>query len=183
MKRFFNATFEHILTIPRENAANARYCREYAKEVRTHIKKDGIGLILTGGYGTMKTTLAVAILQETLKQGFGGVFVPMCSLIDDLFTMRSLNREEWARYERRIRNTSLLVLDDFGSESTDQGWVLSKLDSILTERYNKMLPVIITTNYTMQDMEGTYSGRLMDRLRSTNRVIEFTGKSKRIQVV
>ena len=182
MKRFKHVSFESMKTVPKEIAPNAIICRDYAKDIFKHVNDDGQGLILLGGYGTMKTTLAVCILRSALEQGISGLFIPMCSLMDNLYTMRTLNREEWARYEQRIRSTRLLVLDDFGSESTEQGWVLSKVDSILTERYNKMLPTIITTNYTLEDMAGTYSGRLMDRLMSTNKVLIFDGKSHRKKV-
>lgn len=179
MRRFQSVSFDTMNTVPKEIAPNARICREYANDISKHIQEDGQGLILLGGYGTMKTTLAVCILRATLEKGFSGLFVPMCSLMDNLFTMRTLNREEWARYEQRIRNTRLLVLDDFGGENTDQSWVLSKVDSILTERYNRMYPTVITTNYTLEDMAGTYSGRLIDRLISTNRILEFKGRSHR----
>ena len=158
MRRFQGVSFESMNTVPKEIAHNARICREYANDISKHIQEDGQGLILLGGYGTMKTTLAVCILRATLEKGFSGLFVPMCSLMDNLFTMRTLNQEEWAKYEQRIRNTRLLVLDDFGGENTDQSWVLSKVDSILTERYNRMYPTVITTNYTLEDItDGAYS--------------------------
>lgn len=179
LKRFRDVTFGSMKTIPAEIRDNAVICRDYAKNIGQHIREDGQGLILQGTYGTMKSTLAVCILREALDQGYTGLFAPMCSLMDNLFTMRSLNREEWAKYEMTIRKTGVLILDDFGGENTDQGWILSKIDSIITERYNRMLPTIITTNYSLQDMAGTYSGRLMDRLMSTNRILSFQGHSRR----
>ena len=179
LKRFRDVTFDSMKTVPAEIRDNAVVCREYAKNIGKHVREDGQGLILQGTYGTMKSTLAVCILREALNQGFTGLFAPMCSLIDNLFTMRSLNREEWARYEKTIRSTGILILDDFGGENTDQGWILSKVDSIITERYNRMLPTIITTNYSIDDIAGTYSGRLLDRLMSTSKVLSFRGHSKR----
>lgn len=103
----------------------------------------------------------------------------MAVLIDNLFTMRERNKEEWVKYEQTIRCTKLLVLDDLGAENTDQGWIRCKIDSIVTERYNKMLPTIVTTNLSAEDLLGTYSGRVYDRLRSTSDVITFTGESLR----
>lgn len=179
-KRFQSVTFDAIEErgIPdalRENYARAK---EYAARLDEHIAR-GEGLILGGGYGTMKTTLAVAILRAHIDRGGHGLFLPMCSMMDDLFTMRDLNREEYARYERRLRSTTLLVLDDLGSEDTGRDWVRAKADSIITERYNKMLPVIITTNHTLSELTGTYSGRITDRLRSTSEYLVFGGRSQR----
>lgn len=182
MKRFQNATFEAIERRGLPDNANIRQnylkVKEYAKNLDWNLKR-GVGLILAGNYGTMKTTMAVAVLRECIAQGHGGLLVPMCSLVDNLFTMRTLNREEWARYETRIRSTPLLVIDDLGSENTDQSWVLSKVDSIITERYNKMLPVIVTTNLSKDELKNTYSARIIDRLRNTSKYLAFDADSQR----
>jgi DNA replication protein DnaC len=99
--------------------------------------------------------------------------------MDNLYTLRSTNREELAKYEFRLRSTPLLILDDLGGEETDKSWVSAKVDSIITERYNKMLPVIITTNLTQEELTGTYSGRVIDRLRNTSAYLTFDEKSQR----
>ena len=182
MKRFQSVTFEAIERRGLPDNVNIRQnyaaVKEYAKNLDWNLKH-GVGLILAGNYGTLKTTMAVAVLQACIAQGHGGLLVPMCSLMDNLFTMRTLNREEWARYETRIRSTPLLVIDDLGSENTDQSWVLSKVDSIITERYNKMLPIIMTTNLGKEELAGTYSGRIMDRLRNTSKYLTFHAESQR----
>lgn len=181
-RRFSAVTFDAIERrgLPPDESIRKNYgdVREYAENLEENIKR-GYGLILSGTYGTMKTTMAVAVLRKWLESGHHGLLVPMCSLIDNLFTMRALNREEWAKYERRIRSTPLLVLDDLGSENTDQSWVLAKVDSIITERYNKMLPIIVTTNLSKDDLLGTYSGRIIDRLRNTSKYIAFNAASQR----
>lgn len=182
-KRYQGITFESIdrrgLPPDHDIRRNYKAVRAYAEDIKQNVKR-GYGLILAGNYGTLKTTMAVAVLRHWLSvQQGGGLLVPMCSLVDNLFTMRALNREEWAKYEHRIRSTPLLVLDDLGSEDTDQGWVLSKVDSIITERYNKMLPIIVTTNLSKEELAGTYSGRIMDRLRNTSQCLVFTGSSQR----
>lgn len=181
-RRFHGVTFAAIEErgLPQDMRIRTNYSlvKEYAKDLEENVKA-GKGLVLSGFYGTMKTTMAVAVLRQWLDSGHGGLMVPMCSLIDNLFTMQGLNREECARYEKRIRGISLLVLDDLGGENTDQHWVLSKVDSIITERYNKMLPIIATTNLTPKELSGTYSGRVMDRLRCTSRLLQFGGVSQR----
>ncbi len=184
-KRFWDVSFAQIEKngLPDNVSIKKNYSivRKYAKDLEANIA-NGVGMILAGGVGTLKTTLAVAVLREQLERGKYGLFVPMVSLIDNLYTMRERNREEWVRYEERLRNTQLLVLDDLGGENTGQGWVLSKVDSIITERYNKMLPVIVTTNFTQRELAGTYSERIMDRFRSTAQLLVFSGHSERVTV-
>lgn len=185
MRRYQNTSFAAIEAdergIPDNVKVNYQKIKHYAEDIDSKIH-DGVGLVLSGDYGTMKTTLAVAVLRHWLERGImsRGMFVPMCSLIDNLFTMRSGDREEWARYENRIRNTTLLVIDDLGGElAGGQEWVLSKVDSIITERYNKMLPVIITTNFNKEQLVNSYSGRLIDRIRSSCMMLTFHGHSQR----
>jgi DNA replication protein DnaC len=126
----------------------------------------------------MKTTFAVAIIQEWIKLGYGGLFVPMASLLDNIFTLKAKNVEEWASYENKIRKTGLLILDDLGAEHTE-GWVLTKVDAIISERYNRCGPIIITTNLSAEQLKKTYAERIVDRLRSTSKTITFSGKSLR----
>jgi DNA replication protein DnaC len=181
-KRFENITFASIESkgLPRDEEIRKNYgiVKNYVTKLDENIE-DGIGLILAGGYGTMKSTMAIAVLRYQVERGQGGLFVPMCSLIDNLFTMNRLSKEECARYEERIRKTPLLILDDLGSENTDQSWVLSKVNSIITERYNRQRPIIITTNIGKGKIADTYSGRILDRLRSTSHYLVFTGESQR----
>lgn len=181
-KRFAQASFQNIEKrgLPDDENIRQNYSqvKNYANQL-TENMANGIGLILMGPCGTLKTMMAVAVLRKRLENGGSGMFIPMCSLLDDVFTRYTLNREEWARYEQKIRNTSLLVLDDLGSENSNQKWVMAKVDSIITERYNKMLPCIITTNMDFKEMKGTYAERIIDRFRSTSITIMFTGKSQR----
>ena len=57
----------------------------------------------------------------------------MCSMMDSLYSMKARSIDEWINYENRLRNTSLLVIDDLGSEDVSAPWVLSKVNSIITE--------------------------------------------------
>lgn len=180
-KRYQAVTFENIEKRGIPDNANIREnyeaIKKYAADLEDNIKR-GYGLILSGHYGTMKTTMAVAVLRQWIDSGHNGLIVPMCSLMDNLYTMRIMNREEFAKYDKRIRSTPLLVIDDLGGEN-NEAWILSKIDSIITERYNKMLPVIITTNLTRKELEGTYSARVMDRLRNTSNYLAFNADSQR----
>lgn len=181
-KRFFNVTFENIerkgLPQDIEIRQNFGKIKEYALHIDQHIE-NGEGLILLGACGTLKTTMAIAVLRSQIDRGKAGFFIPMCSLIDDISTRYNANREDWARFEMKIRRTPLLILDDLGSENNAANWVAAKVDSIITERYNRMLPMIITTNHTYAELKNTYAARIIDRLRSTSLGLTFIGKSQR----
>ena len=154
----------------------------YVHRLDEHIA-EGNGLILYGSRGRMKTTLAVAVLRENLRRGRGGYFVPMCSLVDMLRSKWDRDPTEAAAFDARLRNTSLLVLDDMGAEGVDKDWVLNKIQSIITDRYNAMKSTIITTNLTKDQLNDTYAGRIIDRLKETTLSVEFRGESFRQSLV
>lgn len=185
-KRFINTTFAEIerIGLP-DNASirqNYKIVKDYAQNIHENIE-NGAGLIMLGDCGTLKTTFSVAIMRKLIDENRENkascYFIPMTSLMDMIFTMSNLNKEEASRFEKKIRNTQLLVIDDLGSENTDVSWVKSKIDSIITERYNRMLPCIISSNLTFDELKNTYASRIIDRLRSTNKALIFCGKSAR----
>jgi DNA replication protein DnaC len=180
-RRFWDCSFSRIeeAGVPASVMASYRKVQEYAKNLKENVQA-GRGLLLKGSVGTMKTTLAVAVLQEYLGQEGSGFFITMPGLLDSIFTLKAQSQAAWASFEARLRETPLLVLDDLGAEHTE-GWVLTKVDAIIAERYNRRLPAIVTTNLTAGQLRGIYAERLIDRLRSTLQVVNFSGPSLRRQ--
>lgn len=183
-KRYQNITFDNVIAqgVPVHFKEQFKSAQEYAQNIEQNLR-EGVGVIFKGGVGTLKTTLAIAILRHQLEKnnGVGGLFVPMSSLLDNIFTLKARSTDEWLAYEQKLRTIPLLVLDDLGAEY-HQEWVLSKVDSIVTERYNRMKPIIITTNLTAAELKGKYAERIIDRLKSTSKQVNFNGKSLRKEV-
>ena len=179
-RRFCGCNFENIeqAGVPAGIREAYSQVKSYAQNLRENVEA-GRGLLLKGSVGTMKTTLAVAVLQEQIARGGSGYFVTMSGLLDSIFTLKAISPGEWARFEQRLRETPLLVLDDLGAEHSE-GWVQTKVDAIIAERYNRCRPVIVTTNLTAGQLRGVYAERVIDRLRSTLQVVNFSGPSLRL---
>ena len=185
-KRFKDITFSEIERIGLPNnpsiRKNYRIVKDYAKHIYENIE-NGVGLFMLGDCGTMKTTMSIAVMRELIDDNVdyppSCYFISMTNLLDTIFSMNNASKEEAARFERKIRNTDLLVIDDLGSENTEYNWVKSKIDSIITERYNRMLPCIISSNLTFDELAKTYASRIIDRLRSANKALIFSGQSVR----
>ena len=169
--RYHDATFETIEErgVPTELRGQVDTVRRYADEIDANVRI-GNGLLLRGPVGTMKTTLAVAVLQCWLHRGGSARFLTMPSLVDNIFAAKSISQEDWNQFEKRLRQTPLLVLDDLGAEWA-AGWVLTKVDAIIAERYNRRRATIITTNLGSADMRRRYTDRMIDRLRATCQII------------
>lgn len=178
-RRYELATFENLEKwgVPQDIMENYQKAKEYAAAFSEQ-KEKGTGVLFAGSVGRMKTTLAVSILHEVIKTGYSGYFISMPELMDVLFSESKSGFGEVSRFQSKVENTSLLVLDDFGAEY-ENNWVINKVDAIITHRYNAMLPVIITTNFNNSEIMGRYAQRVWDRLKQTNLVLLATGKSLR----
>jgi DNA replication protein DnaC len=118
-------------------------------------------LVLQGGTGSGKTHLAAAIANFAVGMGVGALFLTVPDMLDKLRT--SFDSEETTFEERfnEIRNSPLLVLDDFGTQN-QTAWAQEKLFQIMNHRYINKLPVVVTTNLDVEDIEARIRSRLMD---------------------
>ena len=119
-------------------------------------------LLLQGGYGCGKTHLAAAIANFAVEMGVPTLFLTVPDLLDML---RFSYDSEDTTFENRfneIRNASLLILDDFGTQNATD-WAQEKLFQIINYRYINKLSLVITTNLSLDDVEARFRSRLSDR--------------------
>jgi DNA replication protein DnaC len=118
-------------------------------------------LMLQGGYGCGKTHLAAAIANFAVQVGVPTLFLTVPDLLDLMrysFDSTELTFEQ--RFEQ-IRTAPLLVLDDFGTQSAT-AWSQEKLFQIINYRYINKLPLVVTTNVSMDEIEERIGSRLHD---------------------
>lgn len=135
---------------------------DHLAKVARWMKEDRGSLLLMGGVGTGKTTIASAlcrcwcdILTTPAMQA--------CDLIAD-----RLKTDEGYKYEVAFHK-GLLVLDDLGTEGKVYGE--EALPFIIYRRYERNLPTIITTNYDSKRIAERYGERIADRLRTWDKII------------
>ncbi len=118
-------------------------------------------LLLEGGYGCGKTHLAAAIANFSVNNGMPTLFITVPDLLDSL---RFSYDDPEITFEQRfddIRNSVLLILDDFGTQNATP-WAQEKLFQIINYRYINKLPTVITTNLMLDEIEARIRSRLQD---------------------
>jgi DNA replication protein DnaC len=129
-------------------------------------------LVFEGGFGSGKTHLAAAIANYRLSQGEDVLFITAPDLLDHLRSTYGPSSE--VNYDDlfdRVRNVSLLVLDDLGAESST-AWALEKLYQLINHRYTHRLCTIFTTNKALDDIDPRVRSRLKDWSLSNNVIVD-----------
>lgn len=180
-KRYASMSFDWLRehgTFPTENKEAYAIVKAYADNLKYNLDF-GKGLILRGPAGTGKTSIAVSVLKRAIDMGKGGMMISMPNLLDNMLTLSKGDNVAFMDYERKLRNIPLLLLDDFGAEYSKSEWVSAKVESIIIDRYNRMKPIVVTTNYSDSWTKDHYSQRIYDRLRGEYEEAIFKGASHR----
>ncbi len=149
-KRGKKRTFEKF-EINKANRKAFEIAKKYADEWEK-FKAEGTGLIFIGKYGTGKTHLAFSIANQLLNKGIPVVFETLINLMEKL--KLGYGKEAELGYYEVIKlycECDLLIIDDLGKEKLSE-WVLEKLFQIINTRYENMLPIVITTNYSEDEI-------------------------------
>lgn len=129
-------------------------------------------LILMGTYGCGKTHLAAAIGNYRLSLGESPMFVVVPELLDHLrATFGPNSPTSYDFLFNQVLSTSLLILDDLGTESATP-WAREKLYQIINYRYAAKMPTVITTASNLQEMDERIRSRMTDtRLCKINAIL------------
>ena len=118
-------------------------------------------LLLSGSYGSGKTHLAAAVANTCVEYGMGTLFLTVPDLLDWLrYSYDSSDSTFEQRFEE-IRNVGLLVLDDLGAQNSTP-WAAEKLFQIIDYRYIRRLPLVVTTNQRLEELDDRIRSRLQD---------------------
>ncbi len=163
MKTMGRFTFDTFVPdgigLTEERRRNLRMAYEIALEFAQ--KPEG-WLILLGGYGCGKTHLAAAIANYTIEHSQPSLFVVTPDLLDHLrSTYSPYSTTTYDQRFEEIRNASLLILDDLGSQSSTS-WAQEKLFQIFNHRYNAQLPTVVTSNHELEEIDVRIRSRIID---------------------
>lgn len=119
-------------------------------------------LVFVGDTGCGKTHLAAAIANYRLQAGKPVKFEVVPDFLDHLrFTFSPESLVSYDQVFEEVKNAPLLILDDFGEQSTTP-WAQEKLYQVINYRYNARLATVITTRLTTEEMASPIASRFFD---------------------
>lgn len=175
--RLVGHTFDKIEMTP-ENSRNYKFGRKYAELFDVMLERNQ-GLLLYGPVGTGKTMTAASIANFLLNKGVPVVITSFIKILKAMDNDRG--DADTNRLVTNLVRCKLLIIDDLGTER-NTGYALEKVYDIIDSRYRAELPIILTTNLTLEEMkqeEDPRYKRIYDRIFEMCFPMEFTGLSWR----
>lgn len=163
-----------------ENTGDILRARKYVDNWQK-VKAENLGLLLWGSVGTGKSFIAACIANALLEQG---VPVLMTNFSKILNQMGGMYSDERYQYIASFSHYSLLIIDDLGIERSTE-YALEQVYAVIDERYKAGLPVIITTNLTMEELrqpEDVAHARIYSRVLEMCTPVQITGEDRRQKI-
>lgn len=131
-----------------------------------------LGILFTGPVGSGKTFLAASIANELMEAQLQVLFLVVPDLLDELRATYKSEVNEMDLLDT-ARTIPFLILDDLGAHNyTD--WTRNRIYSIINYRMNELLPTIITSNLSLDEMEDYIGVRTTSRIIQSTRIFRLT---------
>ena len=149
------------------------YCKSYAEDFSNQSQS----LLMLGNTGLGKTHLSLAIAGQVINRGYGVIYASVQNILNKLENEK-FGRSSTSDTEKNLLECDLLILDDLGTEFSTQ-FTVSAIYNIINSRLLASKPTIISTNLTMEQLEGVYTQRISSRILSEYTILQFDGTDVR----
>lgn len=138
-------------------------------------------LIFTGSTGLGKTFMINCIANEVLKLGKTVLYQTAPLMFDSIFDEKFNNSKNSIDIMENILTVDLLIIDDLGTERTND-LIITELFNIINSRLlNPKLKTIISTNLNIEELFTIYTPRIGSRLAGDYKFLRFYGEDLRFK--
>lgn len=152
-RKFQNLNFENFNSNS-ENKIAIAIAKDYVNKNITSANTNG--LIIMGESGVGKTHLAASIANKLIENDkivLMGRLTTLLEMIKETFKDNTKSENELIEL---YSNVDMIVIDDLGTEKISN-WSLEKLYTIIENRNENRLPIIITTRFDKQGLIERFS--------------------------
>ncbi|WP_171012081.1 ATP-binding protein [Hathewaya histolytica] len=178
-QKFKNSTFENwdfTKGTKKMYEAGSKYADRFQS-----MRKESIGYLIYGKPGNGKTYTTACISNALISKMIPVICVSINSLLERIKeTYNKFGEDGESTILKGLANADLLIIDDLGTEQ-DTDWSRTKIYNILDSRYRNSLPLIVTTNLPLRELEERYEKRTYDRLLEMCTPILNDGPSIRVE--
>lgn len=151
------------------------YLKNYA--INFHLHSDSI--LIFGNTGLGKTHLSLAVANKVLEKGYSVIYDSAINILREI-EKEHFNRVYGSEMTDLVMQTDLLILDDLGTEQTTPFYT-STIYNIINTRLNRNIPTIISTNLSYENIQKRYDERVVSRITTQYKNIQFSGTDIRWQ--
>lgn len=179
--RFSERTFENFIVETEWQKAALNIAKDFCQNM-IEKKAKGQGLLLSGSVGTGKTHLAAATAMYLMGHGIETTYGTATQMLSDIKAGWSSDDNQILR---RLSMVSLLVIDDLGKEYSKKtdgwSWAQEQFFQVINARYERYLPMIITTNHDMQQLSKVMGDAIVSRLVECCKGVRCVGDDYRMR--
>lgn len=163
---------------------------KWIKKFYDNYKKDGKGkgLYLHGSFGSGKTFIISALLNELSKEGYKVIVIYYPSFLSSL--KENFNSEDYSDRLEEVKDADLLLLDDIGAELISPWNRDEILGTIVQYRMDNKKSTFFTSNYNLEELENHLiignkvedkinARRIMERIKYLTEDMELIGENRR----
>lgn len=163
-RRFEACEFDNYQAINQDAATNLAACQRYTSSWPERLNA-GTGLVMTGNCGTGKNHLAVSMAKSIIRDHLAKVEITDVMRLTRAVKSTWRHNAEMTEEEviERFASLDLLIIDEvgvqFGSPTE-----MTILQEIINARYESILPTILISNLTFDQLKDTIGERILDRV-------------------
>lgn len=181
-----NASMKNIDISDKNRVKAIKYLKDFYDK---YGEKSVKGLYLHGSFGSGKSYLVAAMLNELAKKGNSVIIMYYPEMLRRLKESFSDN-DTFATYMNDFKTVDLLLIDDIGAE-TVSAWNRDEiLGTILQARMDNNLPTFFTSNFSLEELENHFvsskgsddivkARRIMERIKFLTNDIEIISENRR----